>query len=52
VLGVRFYFTNWLAMDTGVRYRSDFHGIADATIQASFNGVIPLGGITQKDHSQ
>jgi hypothetical protein len=48
VLGVRFYFTNWLAMDTGVRYRSDFHGIADATIQASFNGILPLGRASRK----
>jgi hypothetical protein len=40
---VRFYFTNWLAADTGVRYRSDFDGIADANIQANVNLLLPLG---------
>ncbi|MEK7727459.1 MAG: hypothetical protein AAB354_03545, partial [candidate division KSB1 bacterium] len=43
VIGVRFYFTNWLAADTGVRYRSDFDGIADANIQANLNLLLPLG---------
>jgi hypothetical protein len=43
VVGVRFYFTNWLAADTGVRYRSDFDGIADANIQANLNMFLPLG---------
>lgn len=43
VIGVRFYFTNWLAADTGVRYRSDFDGIADANIQANINMLLPLG---------
>ena len=43
VFGVRFYFTNWLAVDTGVKYRSDFDGIADANIQASTNIVLPFG---------
>jgi len=43
VVGVRFYFTNWLAADTGVRYRSDFDGIADANIQANINVLMPLG---------
>jgi hypothetical protein len=43
VVGVRFYFTNWLAADTGVRYRSDFDGIADANIQANINMLLPLG---------
>jgi hypothetical protein len=43
VVGVRFYFANWLAADTGVRYRSDFDGIADANIQANVNLLLPLG---------
>ncbi|MDZ7288986.1 MAG: hypothetical protein ONB44_01250 [candidate division KSB1 bacterium] len=43
VVGVRFYFTNWLAADTGVRYRSDFDGIADANIQANINLLLPTG---------
>lgn len=48
VVGVRFYFTNWLAADTGVRYRSDFDGIADANIQANVNMLFPLGRLRSK----
>ncbi|MCI0695063.1 YjbH domain-containing protein [candidate division KSB1 bacterium] len=49
VVGVRFYFTNWLAADTGVRYRSDFDGIADANIQANVNLLLPLGRLRTAD---
>lgn len=28
---------NWRSLDTGVRYRSDFHGIGDAQIEAGLN---------------
>ena len=47
VVGVRFYFTNWMAADTGVRYRSDFDGIADANIQASLNLLLPVGRLRE-----
>jgi len=50
VVGVRFYFTSWLAADTGVRYRSDFDGIADANIQANINMLLPLGRL--RDHGK
>lgn len=49
VIGVRFYFTNWIAADTGVRYRSDFDGIADANIQANLNMLLPLGKIRRAE---
>jgi hypothetical protein len=42
VVGVRFYFAPWLATDAGVRYRSDFDGIADANIHVSANVLLPL----------
>ncbi len=48
VVGVRFYFTNWLAADTGVRYRSDFDGIADANIQANVNLLFPIGRLRSR----
>ena len=47
VFGVRFYFANWLAADTGVRYRSDFDGIADANIQANINFLLPVGRLRE-----
>lgn len=52
VVGVRFYFTNWLAADTGVRYRSDFDGIADANIQANLNMLLPLGRLRNASKAQ
>ncbi|MFQ5627162.1 MAG: hypothetical protein ACE5I1_00260 [bacterium] len=42
VIGIRFYFLNWLVADAGVRYRSDFDGIADAKIQANMSVLLPL----------
>ena len=43
--GVRFFITQWLSMDTGVRYQSDFEGIADAKINIGANFVIPVKSI-------
>lgn len=48
MIGVRFFFTNWLAIDTGVRYQSDFDGIADSKIQASLNVFLPLKQMVQE----
>jgi hypothetical protein len=45
VFGVRFFFARWLVTDTGVRYRSDFVGIADASIQANVTLLLDLAGI-------
>jgi len=42
VLGVRFFFTDWLATDAGAGYRSDFDGIADASIRAAATIMLPL----------
>jgi len=40
--GVRFFLGSWLSWDTGVRYQSNFDGIADAKIEMSLNAVLPL----------
>jgi len=45
VIGVRFFFTDWLATDAGVGYRSDFDGIADASIRAAATIMVPLNRI-------
>lgn len=37
IAGVRFFFLDWLALDTGVMYRGDYHGIGDALISAGLN---------------
>lgn len=42
IAGVRFFFFDWLALDTGVMYRSDYHGIGDAHIQAGLNVSLSL----------
>jgi hypothetical protein len=52
VVGVRFYFANWLAADTGVRYRSDFDGIADANIQANINLLLPVGRLREANKTK
>jgi len=40
--GIRFYIGKWLSLDTGVKYQSDFDGIADAEINIGFNLLMPL----------
>lgn len=40
--GVRFFVLPWLTVDAGVKYQSDFAGIADAEINLGFNLMIPL----------
>jgi len=42
IAGVRFFLTNWLSWDTGVRYQSNFAGIADAEINIAANLIVPL----------
>jgi hypothetical protein len=43
--GVRFFFVDWVAVDTGVRYLSNFKGIADAQIRLGINVLLPLSRI-------
>jgi len=45
IIGVRFFFVNWLSLDAGVMYRSDYHGIGDAHIQAGLNFCFSLSSI-------
>jgi len=39
--GVRFFFTKWLSVDTGVWYQDNFRGIADSQIKLGLNVFIP-----------
>jgi len=39
--GVRFFFTNWLSVDTGIWYQDNFRGIADSQIKLGLNIFIP-----------
>ncbi|MGD8535906.1 MAG: hypothetical protein PVF66_08660, partial [Candidatus Aminicenantes bacterium] len=45
ITGVRFFFVNWLSLDAGVMFRSDYHGIGDAHIQAGLNICFSLSSI-------
>lgn len=48
VAGVRFFIMEWLSLDTGVKYQSDFDGIADAEIDIGINFVIPVKNMISK----
>ena len=45
ISGVRFFFVDWIAVDTGVRYLSNFKGIADAQIRLGINVLLPFSRI-------
>lgn len=48
VAGIRFFLAPWISLDTGVKYQSDFDGIADAEIDIGVNFVIPVKNIISK----
>jgi len=52
IAGVRFFFADWLAVDSGVMYRSDYHGIGDAQIQAGLNINLPMQRIVHSWRSK
>lgn len=39
VVGIRFFVTKWLVLDTGLRYQENYSGIADAQIKIGLNGI-------------
>jgi len=41
VFGVRFFFTNYLTTDVGIRYQGNFETVADANIEAKLSLSIP-----------
>ena len=47
IAGVRFFFFDWLAVDAGVEYRSDYNGIGDAHIQTGLNITVSLPRIAK-----
>lgn len=45
--GIRFFFTKWFSIDTGVWYQSNYKGIADSQIRLGLNLFIPGGSIAK-----
>lgn len=49
VAGVRFFISEWLSLDTGIKYQSEYKGIADAEIDIGINFVLPVGRLMKSD---
>ncbi|MDO9548753.1 MAG: hypothetical protein Q7J65_07330 [Candidatus Marinimicrobia bacterium] len=47
IAGVRFFFTKWLSIDTGVLYQANYKGIADSQIKLGLNLFMPTGSIPE-----
>jgi len=45
--GVRFFFTKWLSIDTGVLYQTNYKGIADSQIKLGLNLFMPTSNIPE-----
>ena len=43
--GVRFFFTQWLSIDTGVLYQTNYSGLADSQIKLGLNLFLPTGNL-------
>lgn len=39
IVGIRFFVTRWLVLDTGINYQENYSGIADAQIKLGLNGI-------------
>ncbi len=39
VVGLRFFISQWLLVDSGILYQDDYKGLADAQLKLSLNGV-------------
>ena len=48
IAGLRFFILDWLPIDTGVLYRTDYHGIGDIHIHAGVNINISLPRVFSK----
>jgi hypothetical protein len=48
VAGIRFFISNWLTLDAGVKCQSNDKGIADAEIRLGGNCVIPVNDWMKK----
>lgn len=42
MMGVRFFVNQWLILDSGIRYQSNYEGLADARIEIGFTGLWSL----------
>ena len=42
VIGIRFFFTDWVSVDAGFKYETDYKGPADAVLKVGINGALPL----------
>jgi len=42
VIGIRFFFTDWVSLDAGFKYQSDYQGPADAVLKVGINAALPI----------
>lgn len=49
IVGVRFFITPWMSLDTGVKYLSSAKGIADSEVNLGVNFVLPVKNIFHSD---
>ena len=42
MIGIRYFFSNWISVDVGTRYQTNYTGFADSTVTAAMNLAFPL----------
>ena len=42
VIGIRFFFSDWVSLDAGFKYQSDYQGPADAVLKVGVNAALPV----------
>jgi len=48
IVGIRFFITSWISLDTGVSYFSSAKGIADSEVNVGLNFILPFKNMFNK----
>lgn len=52
VIGIRFFFTDWVSVDAGFKYQSDYRGPADAVLKVGMNAALPIAKIFVQEENK
>jgi len=52
VIGIRFFFTDWVSLDAGFKYQSNYQGPADAVLKVGINAALPISKLFVQEGSK
>jgi len=52
IIGIRFFFSDWISLDAGFKYQTDYMGPADAVLKVGINAALPIAKIFVQGESK